>query len=234
MDYVSSQLALIDEKLYDCYLSWSEHQANMRRLEVQIRDLNEQRNQVTPISRLNPDILRSIFRIHIFDMHEDRLRVFRLYEENWISFSQVCRKWRWVALDDACLWNLIHSEDSEQQISELLSRTKQGPLKLFFKNVYDEDEDERTEKPYIFETLVIDTEEMSRVLELSTPWFDSLLYCGPATALRSLCLAINVEDDEEFIVEASIERFSSKHRFFRSLHSTRQVSYGLSTPVSPI
>ena len=93
-------------------------------LTLALCNLRTQRNTLSPISRLPPEILASIF-IHCACSRQKKQRGI----PNWVNVSHVCRHWRDVALNCSTLWSFLFVS-SKYWTEELLARSKKAPLKV--------------------------------------------------------------------------------------------------------
>ncbi|KAF8555348.1 hypothetical protein OG21DRAFT_1496310 [Imleria badia] len=93
-----------------------------------IYDLSSQRNAFTPICRLPPELLSTIF-IRCASAHHDDLAETNTDVPSWVNVSYVCCHWRAVALDFPTLWG-YHFVLSLRWTEELLSRSHQASLKI--------------------------------------------------------------------------------------------------------
>ena len=97
---------------------------NIARLEENIRALKSSRNQLSPISRLPPEVL-----CNIFSFIEDRSKSQARSPESWTNFSRVSQYWRSLALSAPELWTnipFIYPRWAE----EMLTRSKMAKLTL--------------------------------------------------------------------------------------------------------
>ncbi|KAI0264251.1 hypothetical protein BC834DRAFT_277343 [Gloeopeniophorella convolvens] len=83
-------------------------------LSVSLREISALGNYMRPINHLPPEILA-----HIFGLFESAALV--------IPVSQVCQRWRGVALNTPSLWSVIR-EDDEPRVALCLMRRSQGAM----------------------------------------------------------------------------------------------------------
>ncbi|KAH9001833.1 hypothetical protein EDB86DRAFT_2848439 [Lactarius hatsudake] len=84
-----------------------------------------QRNNLTPVFLLPPELLARVFHFHVLAEPP----WFSLNKLGWIKVTHVCRHWRHVALDHASLWARISGFPvNPRWITEQLSRAKNAPL----------------------------------------------------------------------------------------------------------
>ena len=87
------------------------------------------RNTPSFVFRLPTETLQAIF-IHGAYDHYSKDNGFPIRTPpSWVNVSYVCRHWRYVALNCPILWTFLFSV-SPRWMEELLSRSKQAPLKL--------------------------------------------------------------------------------------------------------
>lgn len=96
-------------------------------------NLRTQRNTFSPIARLPPEILASIF-IHCAQSYKKN-RHTGSGVPDWVNVSYVCRHWRDVALDCPTLWSFLFVS-SHYWTNELLARSKAAPLKVCVDSEY--------------------------------------------------------------------------------------------------
>jgi len=97
---------------------------DIARLEESIRALKSRRNELSPISRLPPEILCSIF-----SFIEDRTIGQHRRPESWINFSRVSQQWRLLALSAPELWTNIPFK-YPRWAEEMLARSKMARLTI--------------------------------------------------------------------------------------------------------
>ncbi|KAF9245224.1 hypothetical protein BU15DRAFT_41300 [Melanogaster broomeanus] len=98
-------------------------------LHLSICALRTQRNALSPISRLPPEILATIF-VHCARLYFGDFRLPCAWQvPPWVNVSYICRHWRDVALNCAPLWTFLFVS-SQRWTEELLSRSKMAPLKI--------------------------------------------------------------------------------------------------------
>ncbi|KAI0766630.1 hypothetical protein BD413DRAFT_615043 [Trametes elegans] len=94
-----------------------------------IIELKTQYNNMSPSSRLPPEILSEIFTLvavdHFQSMRKMHYGSFRAYK--WIALTHVCRAWRNIALNTPRLWSRIIVTQSDMAL-EVLSRSRKAPL----------------------------------------------------------------------------------------------------------
>ena len=100
--------------------------AEICRLRLQICGLMTRRNQQTFIGRIPNEILSLVFVAFVGGHDCLRASVCGPY---WFQLTQVCRRWRQVALCDPSLWTHISSQYGNH-ITEMLQLSKQLPLKV--------------------------------------------------------------------------------------------------------
>ncbi|KAI0078834.1 hypothetical protein K474DRAFT_1660021 [Panus rudis PR-1116 ss-1] len=91
-------------------------------------------NEMVPIARLNADILIQIFSV----LSRQELiapKCFGGYDSNdpyeWIYIAHVCHRWRRILLDTPQFWSMLYFT-SMPKLEELVSRSKQAPLRVAF------------------------------------------------------------------------------------------------------
>ncbi|KAH6917645.1 hypothetical protein BKA70DRAFT_1395344 [Coprinopsis sp. MPI-PUGE-AT-0042] len=97
-------------------------------LRTEIKRLLAMRNDLSPIFRLPPELLVSIFSeiIAIIGLHEwPRRKV-----PSWMAVTHVCQQWRTVALDASTLWTDISFDWSRSWLEAMLHRSKQAKLNI--------------------------------------------------------------------------------------------------------
>lgn len=99
-------------------------------LTLMLCNLRTQRNTLSPVSRLPPEILASIF-IQCARNHQKN----RWGIPDWVNVSYVCRHWRGVALNCSTLWSFLFVS-SRHWTDELLARSKTAPLKICVDSEY--------------------------------------------------------------------------------------------------
>ena len=101
-----------------------------------VRALESQWNALSPISKLPPEILTSIFLFYKESYREaSDMRDCSLAEKDataWQSVSHVCQHWRAVALNCTTLWSIINLQIASRSdcLSEFLLRSKNAPLTI--------------------------------------------------------------------------------------------------------
>ncbi|KAF8871573.1 hypothetical protein BD779DRAFT_1717720 [Infundibulicybe gibba] len=99
--------------------------------------INQHRNLLTPVARLPPEILSRILVLNAQPVHRDwRVDAAKAEPEWWVDVartsSQVCRRWRQVALDCPEIWSYISfKRQSQRWIAEMIERSHSAPLSLF-------------------------------------------------------------------------------------------------------
>ena len=86
-------------------------------------------DSLSPVCRLPIEILEPIFIHCACDYHNDDSGYPTQRVPSWVNISYVCRHWRNVALNCPTLWAYLFVM-SPRWTAELLSRSKQAPLKL--------------------------------------------------------------------------------------------------------
>ena len=103
----------------------------LKSLEKSAQALKSRRNALAPISRLPPEIIANIF---IFlSQPADCVQILAGEEQDlaWLRISQVCHRWREIALSHPRLWGHIDfSTLTVEGVTEILSRSKMAPLEL--------------------------------------------------------------------------------------------------------
>lgn len=89
-----------------------------------IRRLKSRRNALAPISRLPAEMLSGLFMSRIQEPSSDSREI--------IPMTHVCRYWRNVALESPLLWSRIPFVQQADLYCELVSRSKEVPLRLTF------------------------------------------------------------------------------------------------------
>lgn len=100
----------------------------LRRLWYQCCYLRTQRNSLTPASRLPPEVLSTIFRLHLSAVFRASSRT-GVPDPRWFVFSHVCAYWREVAILDKGLWSEI-SLFQPRWAKEMLRRSVQHPITI--------------------------------------------------------------------------------------------------------
>ncbi|KAF8504902.1 hypothetical protein F5888DRAFT_802940 [Russula emetica] len=88
-------------------------------LENAVTEVNTLRGYLRPINRLPPELL-----VHIFSFLGGGTFV--------VPASQVCRRWRDVALDTFSLWTVIREEDSVSAAERFMERSRHAKLDVSF------------------------------------------------------------------------------------------------------
>ena len=96
---------------------------DIARLEESIRALKSRRNELSPVSRLPPEVL-----CIIFSFIEDR-NISHRSPESWINFSRVSQQWRSLALSAPELWTNIPI-NYPRWTQEMLIRSKMAKLTI--------------------------------------------------------------------------------------------------------
>ncbi|RPD64144.1 hypothetical protein L226DRAFT_559453 [Lentinus tigrinus ALCF2SS1-7] len=99
-----------------------------------IIDIKTRLNMMTPVARLPPELLSTVFTLLAAESYETRCAVSMYtsdsYKTNiWIRVAHVCRHWRATALATPRLWSYI-AITSKRAADELLARSKKAPLHL--------------------------------------------------------------------------------------------------------
>ncbi|KAF9218982.1 hypothetical protein BS17DRAFT_741495 [Gyrodon lividus] len=102
---------------------------NIAALHLSICALRTQRNALSPISCLPPEILATIFIHYARNYYEDPRFRGTWGIPPWVNVSYICRHWRDVALSCPSLWTFLFVS-SQRWTEELLSRSKMAPLKI--------------------------------------------------------------------------------------------------------
>lgn len=102
-------------------------EAIIQRVAEHTRSLREYRNTFLPIGQLPVEILAEVFQF--CPPQEDELAIQRSRPQNWLGFSQVCRRWRGIALDDAAIWATPVSSTPQLALL-MISRAKNYPLSI--------------------------------------------------------------------------------------------------------
>ncbi|KIJ20956.1 hypothetical protein PAXINDRAFT_165772 [Paxillus involutus ATCC 200175] len=116
----SSQGCTVDQALID---------DDIAALHLSICSLRTRRNALSPISRLPPEILSTIFTHYARGYYEDTLSRAGWAVPLWVNVSYICRHWRDVALNCPSLWTFLFVS-SPRWTEELFSRSKMAPLKI--------------------------------------------------------------------------------------------------------
>ncbi|KAH7912410.1 hypothetical protein BJ138DRAFT_1148430 [Hygrophoropsis aurantiaca] len=97
-------------------------------LSKQLLELRSQRNAITHISFLPPELLAKVFVDYAYMAYkENRGKSSRSRSLMWIRVTHVCRHWRQVALAFPALWTLLVLENSSWT-EQMLIRSKMAPL----------------------------------------------------------------------------------------------------------
>lgn len=152
-------------------------------------EFNSYFNELTPISRLPPEILTKIFLMHV-SRYTEFPPTRRWMPRRWISFSHVCQYWRSVAIACPMLWRSIYfPSTSPGLISEFLARTQKVPLIIAATSERALRAADPLHKPRwqsILQTLI--AEEMPRIEGLHTLLDPDLKVVGSAISLRQLTI----------------------------------------------
>ncbi|KAF9232492.1 hypothetical protein BU15DRAFT_81179 [Melanogaster broomeanus] len=88
-----------------------------------------QRNALSPVSRLPPDVLATIFLYQAYSFYRDPRYSGTWGAPPWANVSYICRHWRDVALNTSFLWSFLFVS-TPRWTEELLSRTTMLPLRI--------------------------------------------------------------------------------------------------------
>ncbi|KAI0044450.1 hypothetical protein FA95DRAFT_1597377 [Auriscalpium vulgare] len=95
------------------------------------RALRLQRNSLLPVARLPPEILRSIFTF-CSDIDHPRIEGWRSTCIGWLTVTQICRRWRSVALEHPGLWTHVYSSLGPVWADVFVERALGMPLAVHF------------------------------------------------------------------------------------------------------
>ncbi|KAI0039720.1 hypothetical protein FA95DRAFT_1612345 [Auriscalpium vulgare] len=86
--------------------------------------LRQQHNSLLPIARIPPELLSTVFTFLKDVYPRSRHRI------GWLAVTQVCSRWRLIALHQPGLWSDISLSDGYQFATTSLSRTRNAPLSI--------------------------------------------------------------------------------------------------------
>ncbi|KAF8449023.1 hypothetical protein L210DRAFT_3523733 [Boletus edulis BED1] len=147
-------------------------------------NLRTQRNTHSPITRLPPEILASIF-IHCAS-HSRQIN--RLGVPDWVNVSYVCRQWRDVALNCSALWSFLFAS-SKHWTDELLARSGTVPLKVRTDSEYSK----QSTKLDLLEKVAPQADRIQDLyLRLTRPGVEHMLslLSSPAPLLQTLQISV--------------------------------------------
>ncbi|KII86849.1 hypothetical protein PLICRDRAFT_700122 [Plicaturopsis crispa FD-325 SS-3] len=99
------------------------------RVQLQLCALKTRRNTLSLVSRLPPEILSNVFIWHAAIAREHPPDPKQGARVKWIEATNLCRHWRYVALDSPRLWNRIVAR-TPFWTEELLRRSRSAPLMI--------------------------------------------------------------------------------------------------------
>lgn len=146
-------------------------------------NLRTQKNAFSPIFRLPPEILASIF-IHCARIHQKNRRGI----PDWVNVSYVCRHWRNVALNSSTLWSFLFVS-SQHWTDELLARSKTAPLEVRV----DSDYPKQSRELNLLETVAPQADRIQDLcLRLTRREAERILslFSSPAPLLRNLQISV--------------------------------------------
>ncbi|KAH7909430.1 hypothetical protein BJ138DRAFT_1155287 [Hygrophoropsis aurantiaca] len=97
-------------------------------LDQRMLELRSQRNAITCISSLPPELLAEVFMDYAYQAYKEKHNhYYRSRALMWISVTHVCRHWRQVALAFPALWTFLVLENP-RWTEQMLIRSKMAPL----------------------------------------------------------------------------------------------------------
>ncbi|KAF8552621.1 hypothetical protein OG21DRAFT_1443243 [Imleria badia] len=168
---------------------------------LSICHLRSELNTLSPIYRLPPELLATIFIGCASDYHNNTKDFhFTRIVPTWVNVSYVCRYWRGVALDCTTLWT-YHFVISPRWTEELLVRSKQALLKTSCNLVqYDSGRIYFLRRLIAVDHLMAQTERIQE-LRMALPNIDSdqilRLFSSRAPCLQTLDLKLWVADSSK-------------------------------------
>ncbi|KAI0263172.1 hypothetical protein BC834DRAFT_887656 [Gloeopeniophorella convolvens] len=149
------------------------------------RSFGSYHNSIIPISSLPSDILARIFEQLVPDYPPDRWERIKL---GWIIVTQVCQRWRRVAVEEAKLWVEPVFSLGPKWVSEMTARAQGAPVEINFPDL--DPKFEATESLYL-ETI---RKHLSHIRTLKFPKYPQLsttstdLFDSPAPLLESFVM----------------------------------------------
>lgn len=167
----------------------------IRQHHLAIRDLKRRANEELPISHLPPEILLKIFRDCISDKlyYSGNLSLYCPDTRQYLRVSQVCQRWRAVALECPTLWSTFIPFDGPEWISWLLAHTKQVPLDIWMP-VRDVHDYEDMELQSVWEALFM--EASHRITRLHVRGVPLIRNVRPLLRLQNLDIRVKNFDPE--------------------------------------
>ncbi|KAF9477340.1 hypothetical protein BDN70DRAFT_862036, partial [Pholiota conissans] len=176
----------------------NQHDASMRRHQASLSALKSQRNFLTPISDLPPEILCSIFAwvrdSDSGDLVEDEEGILtsKSLKIPWIQVTHVCSHWRNVALNSPELWSRVFPFRNITWLKEMLLRSKEASLSFTYNDLCND----HYARPQFRAALSHALKHANRIQHLSiyTDAFNfgkflSAIHGSLAPRLESLCLS---------------------------------------------
>ncbi|KDQ57790.1 hypothetical protein JAAARDRAFT_35480 [Jaapia argillacea MUCL 33604] len=102
------------------------------RVTLYLCDLRSQRNNLSPISKLPPELMSRVFSLCASAESHPRFRGHVAFDSltvmpEWVKVTWVCRRWREVAIGCAALWTKVDFSSSKWT-AEMLKRSKNASL----------------------------------------------------------------------------------------------------------
>lgn len=169
--------------------------AQLHHIEEKHRALREQRNNLSYVSRLPPEILCAIFQLFIDGVEGSTTTA---SASHWYSFSHVCTAWRTTAIHNPALWNHITFRQP-MWTQEMLRRSKKLPLDVqitpaTYTNSSAAAVDCALEQSYRISNLHLATSSYVALSHLTSQ------LRGPFYTMRSLSISISFQDIPMIIV----------------------------------
>ncbi|TFY75071.1 hypothetical protein EWM64_g8941 [Hericium alpestre] len=101
-----------------------------------VKTIKSRINQIIPVSHLSPELLARIFLIlrdiqSISIMPRERNPDCPIFKYlGWIVVTQVCSRWRHVAIDCPALWTTVTFNRGSRWADQMLLRSKQAPVEI--------------------------------------------------------------------------------------------------------
>ncbi|KAG2009582.1 hypothetical protein CC2G_012497 [Coprinopsis cinerea AmutBmut pab1-1] len=180
--------------------------------QARMRELKTKRNELSPVSRLPPEVLCKIFAEIRSSLRGSKFL--------WTSILRVCRRWRHAALDQATFWSDVSDVDAPlAMVPTLIGYSKQAPLRLHLEG----GEPSMAVYPHV-------EEDIRKALASETTRLEELSLCGTADTLdgRLLSLGPSAPLLKSLVLENTTcdirSRADDMHLFPNGASSLRQLS----------